>query len=88
MAKRVKDLTNLYKDEGSIPGLSGLRIWRCPKPWRRSQMWLRSCVAVAVAAAALIRPLAWECPYASGAALKSKRKKELCFLLTSSGMDV
>ena len=39
-------------------------------------MWLGSHVAVAVvcrpAAAAPIRPLAWEPPYAAGAALKSK----------------
>ena len=34
-------------------------------------------MAVAVAAAvALIRPLAWELPYAAGAALKSKRRRE------------
>ena len=38
-------------------------------------MWLGSFIAVAVVAAALIRPLAWELPYASGAALK-KRDKE------------
>ena len=30
-----------------------------------------------LAATALIRPLAWELPYAMGAALKSKRKKVL-----------
>ena len=34
-------------------------------------MRLGSCVAVAVA---LIRPLAWELPYAMGTALKSKEK--------------
>ena len=34
-------------------------------------MWLRSCIAVAP-----IRPLAWEAPYAAGAALKSKKKKK------------
>ena len=44
-----------------------------------SQMWLRSSIAVAVcrpAAIALIRPLAWEIPYAVGVALKSKKKKK------------
>ena len=46
--------------------------------WCRSQTWLGSCVAVAVAVArsvatALIRPLAWELPYAAGVALKSKK---------------
>ena len=39
-------------------------------------MWLRSVVAVVQdAAAALTDPLAWELPYAMGAALKKKKKK-------------
>ena len=33
----------------SLAVLSGLRIQHCCELWRRSQMWLRSCVAVAVA---------------------------------------
>ena len=40
-------------------------------------MWLGSDIAVAVAQASgytLIQPLAWEPPYATGAALKSKNK--------------
>ena len=40
-------------------------------------MWLGSHVAVAVvrpAAAARIQPLAWELPYATGAALKKTKK--------------
>ena len=37
-------------------------------------MWLRSCVAVA-AAAAPIRPLAQELPYATEVVLKRKKKK-------------
>ena len=32
----------------SLALLSGLRIWRCCKPWYRSQTWLGSLVAVAV----------------------------------------
>ena len=53
---------------GSVPGsISGLRFW----------------FAVAVvykpAAAAPIRPLAWELSYAAGKALKIKKKKELIF---------
>ena len=43
------------------------------------QTWLRSCVAVALAkarAVAPIRSLAWEPPYAIGAALKKKKKKK------------
>ena len=39
-------------------------------------MWLRSVVAVVQdAAAALTDPLAWELPYAMGAALKKKKKR-------------
>ena len=48
----------------SLASLSGLRIRRCRELWRRS------------AAVALIQPLAWEFPYAAGAALKSKNKKQ------------
>ena len=64
----------------SLASFSGLRIWRCRERWCRSQMWLGSCIAVAIvyrpAATALIRPLAWELPYAAGAALKSKKKRK------------
>ena len=44
-------------------------------------MWLGSCVAVAVArlaAAALIRPLAWELQYAVVVALKSAPPQRIC----------
>ena len=34
-----------------LASLNGLRIWRCPKLWCMSQMWLRSGIAVAVAQA-------------------------------------
>ena len=44
--------------------LSGLRIWCCRELWCRP------------AAAALILPLAWEIPYAAGAALKKAEKKK------------
>ena len=58
--------------------LSGLRIQCCHELWCGLKMWLRSRVTVAVAqagAAALIRPLAWEPPYAAGVALKKDQKK-------------
>ena len=45
----------------SLASLSGLRIWRCRELWCRP------------AATALIRPLAWELPYAVGAALKKMK---------------
>ena len=63
----------------SLASLSGLRIWWCPSCGigrRRSQdltllwLWYRP------AAAAPIQPLAWELPYASGAAPKEKKKKK------------
>ena len=61
----------------SLSLLSGLRIWPCCELWWRSQkgsdlallwLWCR------LAAAAPIQPLAWEPPYAVGAALKKKKK--------------
>jgi len=42
------NLTSIHEDEGSILGLlSGLRIQRCHELWCRTQMWLRSFIAVA-----------------------------------------
>ena len=47
MAQRVKNLTGVHEDAGSIPGLlSGLRIQCCYELWCRSQTWLGSRVAV------------------------------------------
>ena len=71
--------TRNHEVTGSIPGLTrGLRIQHCHELWCRSQMWLGSCDAVALAQAAAVapirRPLVWEPPYASGAVLKSKKK--------------
>ena len=54
---------------GSLASLSGLGIWCCRELWYRLQMQLRSHIAVA-----LVQPLAWEHPYATGEALKSKNK--------------
>ena len=48
----------------SLASLSGLRIQCCHELWRR------------LAAVALILPLAWKSPYAVGAALKSKKKRD------------
>ena len=49
----------------SLASLSGLRIQRFCELWCRS------------AATALIRPLAWEPPYAEGAALEKTKKKNV-----------
>ena len=66
----------------SLASLSGLRIWRCPELWCRSQTWLRSCIAVG-AAIALIRPLAWEPSHAAGMAIKRQKTKKTKNLLVS-----
>ena len=72
----------------SLALLSGLRIRHCHELRCRSQTRLRSSVAVAVsrlAAVALIRPLAWEPPYAMGVALKKKERERERWKLLASG---
>ena len=49
---------------GHRPGSDLALLWRWCRLWHR------------LAARALIRPLAWEPPYAAGTALKKKTKKE------------
>ena len=91
MAHQVKNKTSIHEDGGLIPGLakwvkgSGIAI-SCGVGRRHSLdlalwwLWLK------LAAAALIRPLAWELPYAAGAVLnkrtnkktKPKNKKKIC----------
>ena len=76
MAQRKR----IYEDAGSIPGLTQwIRIQHCCELWCRSQtrldpvlLWLWC----KLAAVAPIQPLAWEFPYAMGAALKKKGKKK------------
>ena len=62
----------------SLALLSGLRIWCCPELWCRSQTWLGSDVALAIAP---IQPPAWELPYVKSADVK-KKKKELLHCLS------
>ena len=78
----VQWLTNPTKNHevvGSVPDLaqwvkgSGIAVScgvgrRCGSDLALPWLWCRP------ASAALIRPLAWELPYASGAAIKEKRK--------------
>ena len=49
---------------GSLTSLNGLGVWHCHELWFRP------------AAVALIQPLAWVLPYATGAALKRKKERE------------
>ena len=50
VAQWLRNPTENHEVLGSIPGLTrGLRIWHCCELCCRSQMWLRSGVAVAVA---------------------------------------
>ena len=61
-------LVSMRMSVRSLALLSGLSIFCCHKSWLQMQLGSQA----AVAAAAPIRPLAWELPYATGAALKTK----------------
>ena len=63
----------------SLASFSGLSKWYCHKLQCSLQMWLGSCIAVAVdrlAAAVPIQPIAWELQYAAGEVLKRHKKKQ------------
>ena len=67
---RLANPTSIHEGAGVIPGLAqSVKHLALPWLWCRSQTWLRSGAAVTMAQA-LIRPLAWEPPYAVGVALK------------------
>ena len=53
VAQQVTNPTSIHEDAGLIPGLTqwGLRIQHCHELWCRSQRWLGSGIAVAVAQA-------------------------------------
>ena len=63
-------LVSMRTQVQSLVSLSGLRIWHCHELWCRL-LWLWC----GPAAAAPIRPPAWELPYATGVVLRSKTNK-------------
>ena len=76
VTQQLTNLNHILEDSGSNPGLaSGLRIQCWCELWQRLQMWFGSgWLWLWLAAIARIWPLAWELPYASGVALKTKKK--------------
>ena len=76
-----RNLTRNHEVAGSVPGLAHqIKDPGCHELWCQSQMQLRPSIVVAVVYAGGYSSLAWEPPYAVGAALKrqkDQKKKKL-----------
>ena len=86
------NLTNIHEEAGSIPGLTQcVKDLHCHELWCRSQRLLGSGMGVGCRCTwdvewlwhrpMAIAPLAWEPPYAAGAALKEKEQIEFSFII-------
>ena len=75
------NLTSIHEDTGLTHGLAQWVIQHYHELWCWSQMLLTSGIAVAVVYrsvdTALIWPLAWDPPYATGVALKKKTGEKM-----------
>ena len=71
--------TQLISMRMRVQSLALLRVQRCCEVWFRSQSWLGSHIAMAVAWAAAVAPIqppAWELPNATGVALNKEKEKK------------
>ena len=73
VAPRLTVPTGMHEEEGSVPGLAQWindPVWPGAVVQVKDVTWIPSCCdGCRLAAVALIRPLAWELPYTTGAAI-------------------